>query len=106
MKVSYTRFYNSDMQRLEFLLVDYDYIDGNEKLAELFKTEYGYELIDSIDGIWFKTIRIATKDSFYELLWHEDTGNCIYCITQSEKENSLLEKRLQRVLKLLNDMLM
>lgn len=105
MKVTYTQFHNADKQRIEFLLIDYDYIDGNELIEELFKTEYGFETIKSFDGIWFKIIRIASDDAVYELEWHEDTGNCIYCVTQSVEGNRLLESRLQRVLELLNEKL-
>lgn len=105
MKVTYKQYYDADRQRIEFLLIDYDYINGNELIVELFKTEYGFETIKSFDGIWFKIIRIASDDSEYELLWHEDTGNSIYCVTQSEEGNRLLETRLQRVLELLNEKL-
>lgn len=105
MKVTYKQYYDADRQRIEFLLIDYDYINGNELIVELFKTEYGFETIKSFDGIWFKIIRIASDDSEYELLWHEDTGNSIYCVTQSEEGNRLLETRLQRVLGLLNEKL-
>ena len=105
MKVTYKQYFDSGMQRIEFLLIDYDYIDGNELIAELFKSEYGFETNESFDGIWFKIIRIAADDAVYELEWHEDTGNSIYCVTQSEEGNRLLESRLQRVLELLNEKL-
>lgn len=105
MKVTYKQYYDADKQRIEFLLIDYDYINGNELIVELFKTEYGFETIKSFDGIWFKIIRIASDDAVYELEWHEEYGNCIYCVTQSEEGNRLLETRLQRVLELLNEKL-
>ena len=38
----------------------------------------------------------------YELLWHEDIGNIIYCSTQSEKNNIILEERLKKIINIIN----
>lgn len=54
------------------------------------------------DGIWYSIIRIHLGKCEYELLWHEDTGNAIYSLNQTEEENNLLQHRLERILDILN----
>ena len=42
MEVTYKKSINTKKDnRIEFLLINYDYIDGNEYLVELFFKEYG-----------------------------------------------------------------
>lgn len=84
-------------------LINYDYIDGNDYLARLFQEEYGFIVDDKIDGWWYSIIRIHLKRSTYELLWHEDTGNELYSLNQTEKENEMLQQRLEGVLSVLNN---
>ena len=104
MEVKYKKYINTEKDnRVEFLLINYDYIDGNEYLARLFFEEYGFIIEKKIDGWWYSIIRIRFKSSIYELLWHEDTGNEIYCLKQSEEENEMLQQRLERVLFILNN---
>lgn len=88
--------------RIEYLFVDWDYIDGNDYIAKLFSEEYGFVVGKKFDGIWFSIIRIHLRKCEYELLWHEDTGNAIYCLNQTEEENNLLQHRLERILDILN----
>lgn len=106
MEVSYKKHINPYRgNRVEFLLINYDYIDGNDYLAKLFFEEYGFIVENKIDGWWYSIIRIRLGRSIYELLWHEDSGNEIYCLNQSEKENEMLQQRLKRVLLILNNQL-
>ena len=70
---------------IRFLLINFDYIDGNEYLVKLFVEEYGFIVQEKIDGLWYHIIRVSLGSTIYELLWHEDTGNEIYCIDQTEK---------------------
>ena len=103
MEITYKQHINTDKDnRVEFLLVNYDYIDGNEYLAKLFKGEYGFVVDEKIDGWWYSIIRIHLDNSAYELVWHEDTGNEIYSLDQSKEENQNLQKRLDKVLSILN----
>lgn len=88
--------------RVEFLLINYDYIDGNDHIAKLFVDEYGFSIEKRIDGWWYKIIRLRLGDCQYELLWHEDFGNMIYCLTQTASENDLLQQRLDKILTILN----
>ncbi len=103
MKVSYVKHNNVEDNRLEFLLVNYDYIDGNELIARIMSDEFWFSIVRQIDGIWYKIIRIKLDDSTYELLWHEDFGNSIYSLSQADSENELLEERLKRVIEILNE---
>lgn len=63
---------------IRFLLINFDYIDGNEYLVKLFVEEYGFIVQEKIDGLWYHIIRVSLGSTIYELLWHEDTGNEIY----------------------------
>ena len=103
MEITYRQHINTDKDnRVEFLLVNYDYIDGNEYLAKLFEEEYGFVVDDKIDGWWYNIIRIHLRKTTYELVWHEDTGNEIYSLCQSKEEIQNLQKRLDKVLAILN----
>jgi len=87
---------------IRFLLINFDYIDGNEYLVKLFVEEYGFIVQEKIDGLWYHIIRVRLGSTIYELLWHEDTGNEIYCIDQTEKGNEMLQQRLEKILCILN----
>lgn len=103
MRVTYTKSINKEKgDRVEFLLINFDYIDGIDYLARLFSEEFGFDIAETIDGIWFRVLRIGLNGCEYELLWHEDTGNEIYCINETDKEDILLEQRLNRILEILN----
>ena len=103
MEIRYKQHINIDKDnRVEFLLINFDYVDGSEYLAKLFKEEYGFVIDDKIDGWWYSVIRIHLQNSTYELVWHEDTGNEIYSLYQSKEENQNLQKRLEKVLAILN----
>lgn len=102
MEIGYSKYTNEAHNRLEFWLINWDYIDGNDYIAKLFSKEYGFVVGEKFDGIWYGIIRIHLGKCEYELLWHEDTGNAIYSLNQTEKENDLLQKRLERVLDILN----
>ena len=103
MKIAYKKHINTEKDnRVEFLLVNYDYIDGNDYLARLFQEEYGFIVDDKIDGWWYNIIRIHLSSSTYEMVWHEDTGNEIYSLCQTKEENEILQQRLEKVLDILN----
>lgn len=103
MEVTYSKHVNECMgNRLEFWLNHYDYIDGNDYLAKLFSEEYGFVVGEKIDGWWYSIIPLHLDGCEYELLWHEDFDNMIYSLNQTEKENDILQQRLERVLGILN----
>ncbi len=102
MMVSFVKSYNEGKSRVEFLLVNFDYYDGNEYLAQIFNEEYGFCVCDKYNGIWFEIIHICLGDCIYEMLWHEDVGNVIYSIEQSQNANDLLEERLSKVIDIVN----
>ncbi len=100
--VSFKKYNNDAKKRTEFLIVNFDYVDGNDYLSKLFHKEYGFSVDEKIDGIWFNIVRISLKDCVYEMLWHEETGNSIYSLNQSETENLLLQSRLEKIIEILN----
>ena len=88
--------------RTEFLLINFDYEDGNDYLAKIFNKEFNMRVEEKKDYIWFSIIKLCEKNTCYELLWHEDIGNIIYSLEQDEDTVNELELRLQKVLDVLN----
>ena len=88
--------------RTEFLLINFDYEDGNDYLAKIFNKEFNMRVEEKKDYIWFSIIKLCEKNTCYELLWHEDIGNIIYSLEQDEDIVNELELRLQKVLDVLN----
>ncbi len=102
--ISYTKCYDKDKNRVEYLLRNYDYFDGNDLLADIFCREFNFVIVDKFDGFWFKTITLCLEKCNYVFLWHEDVGNLIYCMDQMGNSNEILETRLKRAILILNDM--
>ena len=89
--------------RTEFLLINFDYEEGNDYLAKIFNKEFNMKVEEKKDCIWFSIIKLCKKkNTCYELLWHEDIGNIIYSLEQDEDIVNELELRLQKVLDVLN----
>lgn len=102
-RVIYKKVINENKEnRTEFLLINFDYEDGNDYLAKIFNKEFNMKVEEKKDYIWFSIIKLCNKNTCYELLWHEDIGNIIYSLEQDEDTVNELELRLQKVLDVLN----
>ena len=102
-RVIYKKVINENKEnRTEFLLINFDYEDGNDYLAKIFNKEFNMKVEEKKDYIWFSIIKLCKKKTCYELLWHEDIGNIIYSLEQDEDTVNELELRLQKVLDVLN----
>ena len=102
-RVIYKKVINENKEnRTEFLLINFDYEDGNDYLAKIFNKEFNMRVEEKKDYIWFSIIKLCKKNTCYELLWHEDIGNIIYSLEQDEGTVNELELRLQKVLDVLN----
>ena len=102
-RVIYKKVINENKEnRTEFLLINFDYEDGNDYLAKIFNKEFNMKVEEKKDYIWFSIIKLCEKNTCYELLWHEDIGNIIYSLEQDEDTVNKLELRLQKVLDVLN----
>ena len=102
-RVIYKKVINENKEnRTEFLLINFDYEDGNDYLAKIFNKEFNMRVEEKKDYIWFSIIKLCEKNTCYELLWHEDIGNIIYSLEQDEDIVNELELRLQKVLDVLN----
>ena len=83
--VIYKKVINENKEnRTEFLLINFDYEDGNDYLAKIFNKEFNMKVEEKKDYIWFSIIKLCEKNTCYELLWHEDIGNIIYSLEQDE----------------------
>lgn len=104
MEVTYKKYINVDKNnRIEFLLINWDYEDGGDYLAKIFCKEFGMLAEEKVDYIYFSVIKLYLDKVTYELLWHEDFGNMIYSTEQEEAVVDTLEQRLKVVLSILND---
>ena len=102
-RVIYKKVINENKEnRTEFLLINFDYEDGNDYLAKIFNKEFNMKVEEKKDYIWFSVIKLCKKKTCYELLWHEDIGNIIYSLEQDEDTVNELELRLEKVLDVLN----
>lgn len=101
--ITYTKFENIYQRRIEFLINNFDYSDGNDYIAKCFDKIFGFHIESYFDGIWYRITEIRNGGCTYVLLWHEDVGNSIYCVEQKEENISLLEERLRKVLEILNE---
>ena len=102
-RVMYKKVINENKEnRTEFLLINFDYEDGNDYLAKIFNKEFNMRVEEKKDYIWFNIIELCEKNTCYELLWHEDIGNIIYSLEQDEDTVNELELRLQKVLDVVN----
>lgn len=102
-RVMYKKVINENKEnRTEFLLINFDYEDGNDYLAKIFNKKFNMKVEEKKDYIWFSIIKLCEKNTCYELLWHEDIGNIIYSVEQDEDTVNELELRLQKVLDVLN----
>ena len=102
-RVIYKKVINENKEnRTEFLLINFDYEDGNDYLAKIFNKEFNMKVEEKKDYIWFSIIKLCKKNTCYELLWHEDIGNIIYSLEQDKDTVNELELRLQKALDVLN----
>ena len=102
-RVIYKKVINENKEnRTEFLLINFDYEDGNDYLAKIFNKEFNMRVEEKKDYIWLSIIKLCEKNTCYELLWHEDIGNIIYSLEQDKDTVNELELRLQKVLDILN----
>ena len=102
-RVIYKKVINENKEnRTEFLLINFDYEDGNDYLAKIFNKEFNMRVEEKKDYMWFTIIKLCEKNTCYELLWHEDIGNIIYSLEQDKDTVNELELRLQKVLDVVN----
>lgn len=101
MKVTYKKYIGKE--KTEFLLINFDYEDGNDYLAKIFCEKYGMVADEKEDYIYYSVLDLHTDNITYELLWHEDIGNSIYSVEQDMDTINVLEERLKKALDVLNE---
>ena len=66
-RVMYKKVINENKEnRTEFLLINFDYEDGNDYLAKIFNKEFNMKVEEKKDYIWFSIIKLCKKK---HLLW-------------------------------------
>ena len=61
-RVIYKKVINENKEnRTEFLLINFDYEDGNDYLAKIFNKEFNMKVEEKKDCIWFSIIKLCKK---------------------------------------------
>ncbi len=61
-RVMYKKVINENKEnRTEFLLINFDYKDGNDYLAKIFNKEFNMRVEEKKDYIWFSIIKLCKK---------------------------------------------
>lgn len=106
MSIQVVKHINKDANnRIEYLLVNFDFFDGNDLVAKIFCEEYQMLSDEKIDGMYYSIIKLHEDSTEYDLIWHEDVGNYIFSLKQDETSTIELEQRLEFVVSKLNDMI-
>ena len=79
-------------------LLNFDFYDGVDYIANQLKKRYGCNIVKSIDGWWYKTIYLLSGTNEYVLCWNEDTGTELYCSDQSLSERVLFRNRIESII--------
>ena len=102
MKIKLLRHINHEKEgRIEFLFVDFPYIDGNELIAKYMKEIFDAKIKEQIDGMFYKVTKVEYDNIECFLVWHEDFGNYGYCIPQTEEYFMKFEKDLKKIFSLI-----
>lgn len=100
--ISYKKYINtSKNNRIEFLIIGFDYYDGIDYLAKQFCEKYQMRADQKVEGIFFDFITLYGNDTEYILMWHEDVGTLIY----SDQDNcniTQLEVQLNVIIQEIN----
>lgn len=100
--VSYKKYINTNKKnRIEFLIIGFDYYDGIDYLAKLFCEKYQMCADKKVEGIFFDFITLYGNDTEYILMWHEDVGTLMYS-NQDDCNTTQLETQLNVIIQEIN----
>lgn len=85
--------------------MNFDFFNGNDLVAKFFCEEYQMLSDEKLDGIYYSIIKLYKDSTEYDLIWHEDVGNYIFCLKQDEASSVELENRLEFIVSKLNEMI-
>ena len=106
MSIQVVKHINKDENnRIEYLLINFDFFDGNDLVAKIFCEEYQMLSDEKINGMYYSIIKLHKDSTEYDLIWHEDVGNYIFSLKQDETSTIELEQRFEFVVSKVNDMI-
>lgn len=94
----YEHINHQEHNRLELLVDNFNYYDGIDLLSRIFTDCFGDQVVEIIDGFFYKIIRMEDKNGEYVLNWHEDVGTYLFC---KNHDIEILKSKLKVVLNLL-----
>ena len=82
-------------------------IDDFDTIASIIDKNIEVELIENIDGIWSRYRTYKTQNFIFQLMYHEDLGNCVRLPverdrSQDKKNYELLHNIVKEAMTLLN----
>ena len=89
----------------EYYLVGWDRYDDFDVLLNLLGT-MTTKVVDTFDGIWFRTALLDKNGILFKIIWHEDVG--LYAFIpgqQTEGNNAFIKGILEQVIVLINSKL-
>jgi hypothetical protein len=97
MKVILKEGYDSVSNQLEFYLVGLENFDNFDVVIDLLKHEKQIEIIETVEGMYSRSLKFDIANDHFELIYHEDVGVYAFSLTQSDLLNNLLRDILQNI---------
>lgn len=90
--------YDSVNNQIEFYLVGLENFDDFDIVVGLLKYESQIKVIETVEGIYSRTLKFDIGDNHYKLIYSEDVGLYAFSLTQSDALNSLLRDKMQKII--------
>lgn len=103
-EIKITSHFDEKEQRTEFFLINFDYINGNDIIAEILAKNYNMTKKEELDGIYFKITSMNNDLINIKLIWHEDLGNYFYSEEQDGKSLKYMRDISKNIVEILQSL--
>ena len=90
--------YTENTRRIYYIFVGFELWEDFDTLANILLTQMDAKPLDQINGVYSRCSTFEIGNISFNLLYHEDIGNCLYSIHDSEAEINYLENLAHRML--------
>lgn len=84
-----------EKEAVEFYLVGLECFEDFDMVTNILTSYHDCRMIEKLDGIYSRIGRFTKDGIEFKLIFHEDVGNYLCVIEQSEENNKILRKILQ-----------
>lgn len=88
----------ADDRREDIEFVGFELWDDFDTLTNILTTQLNAIVIDNLDGIYSRYNTFEMNNIQFKLMYHEDTGNCLCPIHDSEADIIFLENLARQML--------